>query len=89
MVIKDQMGQEGGVCECVAGCVRLCGCGCVGVCVLVLGWGQYVWADKECEGRYVAFSFRGQGIVHSPWQVAVLFARSMQGGCKMNVNNVN
>lgn len=47
------------------------------------------WADKGCEGRYVAFSFRGQGIVHSPWQVADLFARSMQDGCRMNVNNVN
>lgn len=47
------------------------------------------WPDKGCEGRYIAFSFRGQGTVHSPWRVAALFARSMQDGCGMNVNNVN
>lgn len=25
----------------------------------------------------LAFTFRGQGLVHSPWQVAALFAGSM------------
>lgn len=48
-----------------------------------------MWAEKGREGRYVAFSFRGQGIVHSPWQPAALFARSMQDGCKTNANDVN
>lgn len=47
------------------------------------------WADKGCEGRYVAFSFGGQANVHSPWQVPASFAGSMIDGCKMNVNSVN
>lgn len=32
-------------------------------------------ADNGCEGQFIAFSFRGERIVHPPSQVTVLFAR--------------
>lgn len=57
----------------------LCMCSCV--CVK--------WADKGCEGRYVALSFRGQGTSNAPLRLAALFARSMKDGFKMDVSNVN
>lgn len=62
---------------------------CMCVRVAVEGGGQYVcvkWADKGCEGRYVAFSFRGQGTVHhslaSSFLVCKINARWMQDECK-------